>query len=172
MQHLRGIPHVWEEALRLWTARSVRSNKRGHGWEAASAKWRVLTLAAPYPLFYRRHLINPEMKPRLENPNPCLIWIQSKLGFQPLKCMTLWVYIHIDMSQVLLLAQQLTMGSSNAWQLLYACKDHITRTTANTYMLFLCHMIFGPTRGLTLNPSTAMHLLIQSLEWFSDISLI
>jgi hypothetical protein len=37
-------------------------------------------------------------------------------------------------------------------------------------MLFPCLTIFGPTHKLTLNPSTAMHFLIQSFEWSSDIS--
>jgi hypothetical protein len=31
MQHLRGIPHVREEALCLRTARSTRSSRREHG---------------------------------------------------------------------------------------------------------------------------------------------
>jgi len=43
----------------------------------------------PYPLFYRRPLISPELETQLENPKPCLIWIQPELGFQPLKRATL-----------------------------------------------------------------------------------
>jgi hypothetical protein len=52
MKHLWGIPHVWEEALCLRTARSARSSRREHGgW-----RWlpnNVNPLVVPLPLLYR-----------------------------------------------------------------------------------------------------------------------
>jgi hypothetical protein len=59
----------------------------------------------PYPLFYRRPPISPELKAQLENPKPCKIQVQSELSSQPLKRVTLWVYVYIDMGRVLVFAQ-------------------------------------------------------------------
>ena len=59
-----------------------------------------LNLAVPLPLLYRRIVGGS-----ISNPKPCLTRVQPELGFQPLKLATLWVHVHIDMGQVLLLAQ-------------------------------------------------------------------
>jgi hypothetical protein len=75
----------------------------GVGW-AAAAKSGVI----PSPVAHLSYIGIPNELPYLRpnsNPKPCLIRIQSELGFQPLKCATLWVHAHIDTARVLLLGQ-------------------------------------------------------------------
>jgi hypothetical protein len=68
---LRGVIGV-SVGERRWLPNSVRS------------PW-----PCPLPLLYRRPLISPELEAQLENPKPCLIWVQPELGFYPLKRATL-----------------------------------------------------------------------------------
>lgn len=60
------------------------------------------TLGHPTPLFIEVPDRSLGSRPiSTSKPNPARII--SKLGFQPLKCVTLWVRIRVDMAQVLLL---------------------------------------------------------------------
>jgi hypothetical protein len=111
--------------------------------------------------------------------------IISLLGFQSLKCLTLWAHAWTNIAQVLLLDQKLTAASSKTCQLLCARKDNIGRAITISYTCYsLCLTIFGlapswplfldaliRTPWLTLNPSMAMHFLIRSLKGPRDISL-
>ena len=75
----------------------------GIGWAAAAYKRRGLICPiAPPHIFIGVPNKLPSWRP-ISNPKPCLIRIQSELGFQPLKRATLWVHAHIDMARVLLL---------------------------------------------------------------------
>ena len=103
MQHLRGIHTYREEASRLWTARSARSSRHGcrMGSGGCQKAWIDLPCCPPH-IFIGVPNELPSWRP-ISNPKPCLIRIQSELGFQPLKHATLWVHAHIDMARVLLL---------------------------------------------------------------------
>ena len=96
MQHLRGIHTYKEEASRL------RNKGAGVG-KGGGCQMAWINLALPTsPCLYRCPNELPSWRP-ISNPKPCLIRVQSELGFQPLKRATLWVHAHIDMARVLLL---------------------------------------------------------------------
>ena len=104
MQHLRGIHMYMEEASRLQTTRSARNEGAGVGkGGGCQMAWIDLALP-PSPCLYRRPNELPSWRP-ISNPKPCLIRVQSKLGFQPLKRATLCVHAHIDMALIPLFGQ-------------------------------------------------------------------
>jgi hypothetical protein len=72
--------------------------------------WRIrLTLTTTHPSLYRHSSGLLTLRPT-NNSKPSLILILSKLEFLPLKCVTLLVLVHIDMSSVLLLGPIIDSG--------------------------------------------------------------